>query len=1591
MSPRTARSSASLHDDRCRGGLGEEVVGVEEHVATRGGREPRTASAGSARQLTSQLRSRIIWEYSGLSGGAMPSERVQRQIDRLLDEAESAIERGDWSRAGELAESVLRLDPENADARSYREAAQREAPAGSPPSPAASQPAASASAVPARPLPTSFAGGRYTVRSFLGEGAKKRVYLAHDTRLDRDVAFALIKTDGLDADGVVRVRREAQAMGRLGDNAHIVTIHDTGDEGGAPFIVSQLMAGGSVEDLLAKSDGHRLPPERAMRIAEQTCAALAHAHGRGVIHRDLKPGNVWLDSDGNAALGDFGLAIAIDRSRMTMQGMMVGTVAYMPPEQALGRTPDARSDLYALGAMTYEMVTGRPPFLGDDAVGVISQHINTPPVDPSWHNPECPKPLEALILRLLAKAPAERPASAEDVAQELRRILDRSTIDSVHPQQAEAGNDLRGLNWGAFVGRRDEMESLKEALEGALSGKGSLAMLVGEPGIGKTRLAEEFGVYAGLRGAQVLTGHCYEGESSLPYRPFVEAFRQYTRTRPDAELRTQLGPGAPEIATLVSEIRQRFPDIEEAPKLDPEAERLRLFESMTEFLHNASTAQPLVLHLDDLHWADKPSLLLLQHLAQRTARDRLLILGAYRDVELERTHPLAEALGALRRLPNYRRVLLRGLAQESVFDLLTVNDPSEEGAPARQALAAALYQETEGNPFFIREVIAHLIESGKLVHENGRWVGRVASIAELGIPEGVREVIGRRLSRLSDGCNRMLTLASTMTGGFSWEALKSINGVAQPSSAVDSQTEAQLLDLLEEALAAQLIAERKGEGSTYDFTHALIRQTLYGELSGPRRVLLHRQIGESLERLYAANTDAHLPELAHHFYQAAPGGDAQKAIDYARRAGDRARASLAWEEAADNYDRALQATDLVPAPDPMLRWSLLMALGDSRRPSAADAVEPYTQAADVAHEAGLAEQRALSAAELVLARFQVDPFGADLASPLAQEALDGLPAGDSAARALLLARLALAKYFVTAPSEVRTLARGALEMARRLGDPALLLTVLGTAHIVMSQPDSVEERTALANEMLALATARRNRRAALLAHSSRRIDYAEIGDMDGAQRDIEACLALATELRDGGNIWSASVSLAMRPLLEGHFAEAERLMQEALALGQSVGAGGAIIMFGAQLADLRQLQGRLVEVEPLVRAQAEQYPDIIVYRCTLPWIHGELDRVEDARRGFEALATNNFADLPRDANWLVGVYLLAELCDYLGDAARAPILYDLLLPYADRNILTGAPALCTGSASRQLGMMAALMERWEDAERHFEYALVFDQKMNARPWVAHDQYYYAKMLLARDALGDRAKALALLQPALDAAQELGMARIIDRALSLKLELQGVSSGSIYTSIDSVARAVESERPEITIHPAPDGTVTIMFSDIEDSTVLTERLGDQAWQQLLNKHNALVREQLQAHDGYEVKTMGDGFMVAFQSAKKGLDCAIAIQKAVAAAWSSDVGGQKSEEPAGGSIRPPSSDLPATIRIRIGLHAGEAIKDGGDFYGKNVIMASRVAGKAVGGEILVSSLLRQLVESSTDAALFGEPREVELKGLSGAHTVYAVGSA
>jgi serine/threonine protein kinase len=403
----------------------------------------------------------------------MVSERLQRRIEAFLDEADAAAQRYDWSRVGESARAALAIDAANADALTFLRMA--EANLAAPPT-KPEQPVESSTSAE---QPPSFVNGRYEVRRFLGEGGKKKVFLAHDRLLDRDVAFALIKTEGLDDVGRQRVAREAQAMGRMGAHPHLVSVFDLGEEGGAPYLVTELMGGGDVEGELERAGGP-LELSRALDVAKGVARGLIYAHERGIVHRDLKPGNVWLTSEGIAKIGDFGLAMAAGRSRLTQHGMMVGTFAYMPPEQALGGEVTPRSDLYSLGAMLYELVTGKPPFEADDPTAVISQHLNAEPVAPSWRTDRCPAALEDLVLALLAKDPSTRPASAAEVLS----ILD--AIDPDAPSRSHSSdstNPLDRLARGVFVGRERELERLRGALDDALAGRGSVVMLIGEHGV----------------------------------------------------------------------------------------------------------------------------------------------------------------------------------------------------------------------------------------------------------------------------------------------------------------------------------------------------------------------------------------------------------------------------------------------------------------------------------------------------------------------------------------------------------------------------------------------------------------------------------------------------------------------------------------------------------------------------------------------------------------------------------------------------------------------------------------------------------------------------------------------------------------------------------------------------------------------------------------------------------------------------------------------------------------------------------------------------------------------------------------------------
>jgi len=822
-------------------------------------------------------------------------------------------------------------------------------------------------------------------------------------------------------------------------------------------------------------------------------------------------------------------------------------------------------------------------------------------------------------------------------------------------------------------------------------------------------------------------------------------------------------------------------------------------------------------------------------------------------------------------------------------------------------------------------------------------------------------VIGRRLDHLSAECNRVLTTAAVVGREFGLDALERLTDLSADC----------LLEALEEAVAARVVAEVPRAVGRYAFSHALIRETLYEELTTSRRARFHRQVGEVLEALYAGNPEPHVAELAYHFFEAGQTGDIDKAIGYAIRAGNRAAASAGHEEAARHYEKALQALELTETRDEERRGELLLTLGDFlwRAGLFNRAKEVFLQAAEIARTLGAPEQLARAALGFGgrFSGFGAGRFDRRLVD-LLEEALAALGEAHGGLRAVVMARLAEALTFSPARERRVALSRQAVEIARRNGDPAELAYVLRSTHWALWGPDNLEERLAVATEMVQLADVSGDRATAAEGRFWQFSNLLETGDVAAARQAFEAAARLAEQTRQPYLQWATETFRTMLALLEGRFEEGEQLAEQALKIALRTQNQDAVMLFGGQMVSIRREQGRVQELDVGLQSLVDQYPLLPVFRCLLPWICAEMGRQADARKEFEAIAAHDFAALPRDFQWIAELVLLADACAYLGDANRAAKLYGLLLPYAARCAVYGVASVCTGSLHRTLGLLAGTMSHWEEATRHFEAALEVNTRIGTRPWVAHTQHDYARTLLARGHPGDREKALGLLGRALDTADALGMKGLVSKALALKLRAQGIEPGAFPASIDAVATAVQSERPDLRRHAAPDGTVTILFSDIEGSSAMTERLGDRRWLELLRIHNAMIRRELAVRHGYEVKTQGDGFMVAFSSARRALFCAIAIQRAFAAYNES-----QPEE---------------VMRVRIGLHTGEAIKDTDDFFGKNVILAARIAAEAAGGEILVSSLVKQLTDSAGDIPFKGE-REVVLKGLSGTHGVFAVG--
>ncbi|MGH2398152.1 MAG: ATP-binding protein, partial [bacterium] len=460
---------------------------------------------------------------------------------------------------------------------------------------------------------------------------------------------------------------------------------------------------------------------------------------------------------------------------------------------------------------------------------------------------------------------------------------------------------------GRLVDREEELGALKGSLESMLSGRGHVVLAAGEPGIGKTRLAQELLVYARLRGCLAVIGRCFEQEVTIPYLPIAEALRAMCREIADDQLQTMIGAHAAELVKLVPDLGLRMRDLRPSPPLEPDQERLRLFEHVTAFLSAAARIRSVVILLDDLHWADAATLQLLRYIARNIRSDRILLVGTYRDVELDRTHPLGNALREMNRERLYSRILLRRLTPEHVGEMIRAIFQSRQ--PVSEEFRGLIYKETEGNPFFVEEVLKHLVEVGALYIVEGRWERK--EIREIEVPQSVREVIGRRLERLSSEGVEALTVASVIGRKFDFELLRAaMTGDGQPE--VRGIDAGQLLDSLEEALESQLISEeRTEEGVQYTFAHALVRETLYDGLSLRRKMLFHEKVGEALERVFADALAAHAVDLAYHFSQVGR-TQAEKAVRYSLQAAEAAAQIYAYDEAIMHYRTAI---DILPPDD----------------------------------------------------------------------------------------------------------------------------------------------------------------------------------------------------------------------------------------------------------------------------------------------------------------------------------------------------------------------------------------------------------------------------------------------------------------------------------------------------------------------------------------------------------------------------------------------------------------------------------------------------------------------------------------------------
>lgn len=770
---------------------------------------------------------------------------------------------------------------------------------------------------------------RYALKSELGRGGMGVVYRASDPMLNRDVAIKLIPPTLLNPETEQRFQREAQLVAQM-DHPAVVPIFDFGKHEGSLFFVMPVVEGTNLRWFQREGT---LTLGEVIDIGIQVAEALDYSHSRGVTHRDIKPENIMVvreDSRLRVRIMDFGLARGAAESRITKTGTIAGTLSYMSPEQVSASGVDHRSDIYSLGTVLYECLTGEPPFSGE-LQSILYRIVHEIPQSPRALGAEISEDLEMVVLACIAKDPAKRPQRAGEIAESLRRAQTR-----VH--QSDLGKSvimtktmmLPRVALSPFIGRDKELAELQKRLNAAISGECQFVVVSGEPGVGKTRLLDEIENLARARKLLVLHGRTIEQDGAFPYQGFCEAIQEYFRLKDPVSspsYHLDMADVAPDLVSLfpmlseISEIRAAATGDSKLSQLSgsqgPE-NRTQIFELLARTITRLAASKPLILFLEDLHAAEI-SIEALQYIVRRLGPTPTLIVGTYRSSEIDgRNHPLSRMLDTFR---GDRRFSAIALGPFSPSEHRLFLETLIGGPKLADSLIEKLFEATEGNPFFTKELVRSLLDSGGIAKDQtGAWsLGASTDLSAGELPATIQQAVEKRIERLPEELREILSLASVVGKSFDFRDLEALAAEKDVEDAIDR--------LVEEGILEE---ERESRGDRLTFASGVVRDVLYGAISRRKRRSLHRKYAEEIERRHGGRLERVYPQLVHHFSQ---GDVPDKTVEYGLRMSKTALDAFSPEESARAAKTVLEFLDDEWEGDPQLEAVARMLLAQANRMS----------------------------------------------------------------------------------------------------------------------------------------------------------------------------------------------------------------------------------------------------------------------------------------------------------------------------------------------------------------------------------------------------------------------------------------------------------------------------------------------------------------------------------------------------------------------------------------------------------------------------------------------------------------------------------